>query len=101
MTVESQIISKLESAFAPAHLSVDNESHQHAVAPGSETHFKLTLVSDSFEGLGLVKRHQAVYKVLSDELANGVHALALHTFTLSEWEKNQRSLNSPKCLGGG
>ena len=36
----------------------------HNVPPGSESHFKVTLVSDKFDGLRLVKRHQEVYGLL-------------------------------------
>ena len=63
--------------------------------------FKPTIVSDYFSNLTRVKRHQAVYKVLSEELSNGVHALALHLFTADEWSSKEASpQNSPACLGG-
>ena len=39
MTIEAVIEEKLLSAFSPLHLDVINESHQHNVAPGSESHF--------------------------------------------------------------
>lgn len=97
-TVASQIEHKLRQAFAPEHLEVLNESHMHSVPPGSESHFKVTLVSTAFEGLRAVKRHQAVYKVLADELANGVHALALHTYAPADWPGSAPA--SPQCRGG-
>jgi hypothetical protein len=54
-----------------------------------------------FQGEGLVNRHRAVNKILAEELAGGVHALALHTMTPDEWfNKNGRSPDSPPCLGG-
>ena len=34
-------------AFAPLHLEVTNESHMHSVPAGSETHFKVIVVSES------------------------------------------------------
>ena len=98
MTVQAQIETKLTTAFAPAHMAVVNESYMHSVPPGSESHFKVTLVSDAFEGLRAVKRHQQVYKVLAEELAGEVHALALHTYTPVEWQG--QSPDSPNCLGG-
>ena len=98
MTVQAQIETKLTAAFAPGHLAVVNESYMHSVPPGSESHFKVTLVSDAFEGLRSVKRHQQVYKVLAEELAGEVHALALHTYTPAEWQG--QSPDSPNCLGG-
>lgn len=98
--VENSIIGKLSSSFSPAHLEVLNESHMHSVPPGSETHFKVVLAADSFVGKRQVQRHQAVYACLSEELKNGVHALALHTFSPEEWLASGNVPASPNCLGG-
>ena len=57
MSLSTVIEAKLRDAFAPAHLEVVNESHMHSVPKGSETHFKVVVVSDRFEGLSPVKRH--------------------------------------------
>ena len=40
--IENQIETKLTSAFQPAFLDVENESHKHNVPPGSESHFRVT-----------------------------------------------------------
>jgi stress-induced morphogen len=98
--VEEHIISKLSSTFHPAHLGVLNESYMHSVPPGSETHFKVILVADSFTGKRQVQRHQAIYACLAEELKNGVHALALHTFSPDEWVASNAVPSSPVCLGG-
>jgi BolA protein len=102
MIIEAIIEEKLLSAFSPLHLDVINESHMHNVAPGSESHFKVIIVSDEFEGERLIKRHRAINTLLATELADKIHALALHTYTEKEW-KNYYAKNtplSPKCLGG-
>ncbi|NQZ24067.1 MAG: BolA/IbaG family iron-sulfur metabolism protein [Colwellia sp.] len=103
MTIEAVIEQKLLSAFSPIHLDVINESHQHNVAPGSESHFKVIIVSDEFVGERLIKRHRAINSLLSHELAEKIHALALHTYTEDEWNKYYADNTplSPKCLGGG
>ena len=102
MSVQSTIEEKLQAALAPSHLQVLNESHRHAVPPGSESHFKLVVVSDAFEGARLVQRHQKVNRVLSDELQGGVHALSMETLTPGEWlERQGETFASPDCLGGG
>ncbi|KRT59159.1 BolA family protein, partial [endosymbiont of Ridgeia piscesae] len=74
MNTESRIKEKLQSAFQPLHLEVTNESHMHNVPPGSESHFKVVLVSSQFEGERLIGRHRAVNKALVEELQAGVHA---------------------------
>jgi BolA protein len=99
-TTQSIIIKKLEEVFSPDHLEVINESASHNVPEGSESHFKVVLVSQGFEGKSAVKRHQSVYSVLAAELQSGVHALALHTYLPDEWNKQQSVPNSPDCLGG-
>ncbi len=100
MKIQQQITSKLGQAFTPSHLEVVNESHMHNVPPGSESHFKVIIVSDSFSGLRKVPRHQRLYKELADELAGEVHALSLHVYTEEEWSQLDVTPQSPECLGG-
>lgn len=98
MTVQATIEAKLNAALQPLHLEVTNESHMHNVPPGSESHFKVVVVSEAFAGKRLVQRHQLVYGVLADELRGSVHALALHTQLPAEWQG--QAPESPRCLGG-
>jgi BolA protein len=106
MTMQETIEAKIGTGFAPTHLEVINESHMHNVPPGSESHFKLVIVSESFGGEGRVARHQAVNRSLAQELAlggsgGGIHALSLLTLTPDEWrEREGRVLQSPECHGG-
>lgn len=100
MSVSSQIEDKIRTHFKPDHLEVVNESDNHNVAPGSSTHFKLVVVAAAFQGQAAVARHRTVYGVLSDELQNGVHALALHLYTPEEWAQTRQAPQSPECLGG-
>ena len=101
MSVQQSIEEDLQRAFSPGVLSVVNESHMHNVPPGSESHFKVVLVCDSFSDLRKVARHQEVYRVLQRQLAEGVHALALHTYSPEEWRaRNAAEPQSPDCHGG-
>ncbi len=101
MSIQQEIEEQLTQQFRPAHLEVVNESHQHSVPPNSETHFKVVIVSDNFEGRRKVARHQQVYGALSSQLQGPVHALALHTYTATEWQaRSQSAPESPDCLGG-
>ena len=70
--VEGRIISKLQAVFSPKHLEVLNESASHNVSRGSETHFKVIVVSDGFAGVGPLDRHRLVNGALADELAGCV-----------------------------
>lgn len=99
-TVQQIIETKLQQAFSPKELRVVNESHQHNVPDGAESHFKVLIVSDHFDGVRKIQRQQQVYKVLADELAAGVHALTMQTLTVEEWEADNRVSVSPQCMGG-
>ena len=100
-SLQHSIEAKIRDALAPAHLEVINESYMHSVPPGSESHFKLIIVSDRFEGEARVKRHQRVNRVLARELKENIHALALQTLTPSEWVRRDGATpESPPCLGG-
>ena len=99
MVIQDSIEKKLNAEFDPEFLLVENESHMHSgTAP--ETHFKVTLAADSFEGKRKVARHQLVYALLKDELEGPVHALAMHLYTPDEWACRDASPDSPDCLGG-
>lgn len=101
MQVQERIHAKIIQAFSPSYIELINESYKHSVPKGSETHFKLTMVSKHFEGMNKVKRHQQVYGVLADDMQNPIHALALHLYTEDEWQAIQKtSPQSPDCLGG-
>ena len=99
--VQERIEQKLAAVLQPVHLEVANESGGHSVPAGSETHFKVVVVADAFEGERLLARHRRVNEALAAELAGGVHALAIHTYTVEEWQKRFGDAPmSPPCLGG-
>ena len=102
MSVQGDIKAKLQNSLVPSHLQVINESHMHNVPPGSESHFKVIVVSEHFAGMPRIRRHQTVNEILRDELASRVHALSMRTLTASEWTtQDSQILESPACLGGG
>jgi BolA protein len=100
MSTQDIIETKLHDQFAPQYMEVINESHMHNVPPGSESHFKVTLVCDQFQDEKLINRHRAVTKALG-EVMSAIHALALHTLTPEEWAaKGGTAPESPLCMGG-
>ena len=79
--VAAQIRAKLEAAFAPATIELEDDSDSHAGhggwREGGATHFNLRIVSDAFAGKSRVARQRAVMAALADELAGRVHALSI------------------------
>jgi BolA family transcriptional regulator, general stress-responsive regulator len=82
MTTKEVITQKLTSAFTPESLKIVDESHQHeghaGHRPGGETHFRVYIVSEAFRGKTRVARHRLINEALAVELADRVHALAIH-----------------------
>ncbi|MBM1219459.1 BolA family transcriptional regulator [Ponticoccus sp. SC2-23] len=81
MTLEAEIRDALTGAFAPTSLEVINESHQHAGHAGDdgsgESHWRVVIRSDAFEGQSRIARHRAVHAALGEGIMGRLHALAL------------------------
>ena len=82
--VATSIEKKLTEALSPILLNVIDESHHHAghghpgdKRHGNESHFRVEVVSAAFEGKSRVERHRMVNALLAQEIAEGVHALAI------------------------
>lgn len=99
ISVEDDIKAALIAAFMPSYFKIEDESQFHH--RGEQTHYKVVIVSEVFDGITAVKRHQKVYGAL-DDIMKRFHALALHTFTPAEWQKKggKSVAVSPICHGG-
>jgi len=88
MSVANRIREKISAALTPLSLELIDESHLHAghvgARPEGETHFKLKIVSPQFDGLSRIERQRMVYRILAEEMAGPVHALALATIGAAE-----------------
>lgn len=76
----------------PLVLELKNDSAKHAnhvehlgsAGFTGETHYKLKIVSEIFDGLSRVDRQRKVYDLLKDEFTSGLHALELKTLSPKE-----------------
>jgi len=101
MQRKQHITKLLTDKLNPSYIEIDNESHNHHVPEGSETHFKISVVSTAFLSLSMIARHRLVNNLLADELNNGLHALTMHLFTPEEWDSRQQETpSSPACKDG-
>ena len=55
-----------------------------AVASDDETHYSARIVSESFNGLRGVARHQLVYRALGERVGREIHALSIEALTPGE-----------------
>ncbi len=78
-----RIRTKLTQGLAPQALEIIDDSDKHAGhaghKPGGGTHYSVHITSSAFSGLGRVARQRLVYGLLAEEMAQGLHALALST----------------------
>lgn len=97
----SRVSDKITKALSPAVFEIINESNKHGgYYDGKESHFKLVIVSQEFDGIPLIKRHRLINTLLSEELEEDIHALSLITKTPEQWEASSVVPKSPACLGG-
>jgi intracellular septation protein len=80
VTREQRLRERLESRFAPAQLTVEDESHLHeghAGAAGGQSHFRIRIVAEAFRGIPSVARHRLIYAAVDDLMKSDIHALAI------------------------
>ena len=81
--------SKLELALAqlkPSYLNIQDDSALHAGHVGNTGggHFTITILSDEFNGLSIIKRHRLVYDAAKSLMEKDIHALSIHAKTPTE-----------------
>jgi len=63
----------------------------HLEVDGDGRHWSAVVVSEAFNGLRLIARHQKVYATLGQKIqTDEVHALSMKTFTPAEWAAQGR-----------
>jgi len=101
MSRKERIEHLVTQELSPVYLNVEDESANHHVPEGAQTHFKITAVSARFIDLTRVARHRILNHLLSEEFDLGLHALSMHLYTPTEWEKNgDQVMKSPACKDG-
>jgi BolA protein len=91
MSIAKKIEEIIQAEFSPQHLEVINESHLHVGHAGhdgtNDSHFKLIIVSDVFDGRSRVARERMVSKSLKPLFESGLHALSLTLYCAEEYLK--------------
>jgi len=92
---------QLAQAVDLLHLEVIDESANHNVPAGAQSHFKVVAVADGFAELSRINRHRLINQALQQEFDGGMHALAIHAYAPAEWRNRfGEAPLSPPCLGG-
>jgi len=69
------IASLIRQGLAATTVEVESEDN---------THFAALVVSESFDGLRPLQRHQLVYRALGDKMGGEIHALSIRALTPAE-----------------
>ncbi len=77
-----QLEEKMQKAFNPTSLEIINESHLHAGhQPGfngeGESHIRVRMVGEYFNGMSRVNIHREINQICAEEIDKGLHALAI------------------------
>ena len=76
MTLQEEVSRTIATAVPDARVRVSSPDGEH---------FSAIVISASFEGQPLLRRHQVVMRALKSTFEEGLHALQLHTFTPAQW----------------
>lgn len=89
MGFSQSIHEKIEAKLNPQSLEIVNESHLHAGHQESfdgsgETHLRIKVVAAAFDGMSRVDRHRTINALVAEEIAAGLHAIAIEAKAPSE-----------------
>ena len=85
-----EIFKRLEEAFEPETLGVEDESYMHKGHEGAKdgrSHFRVLIISEAFEGKNLIDRHRMIYRVLDEMMRIDIHALAIDAWAPDELDR--------------
>jgi len=85
-----EIIRRLNEAFKPESLGVDDEGHLHEGHEGAKDgrgHFRVLIIADAFSGKSMIERHRMVYRVMDEMMRLDIHALAIDAWSPEELDR--------------
>jgi len=79
-----KIKKKLEICFSDGKVEVFDTR-------GTGDHFSIIIISNKFDDVKIVKRHQMIYEIFKKEITNEIHAMQIQAYTNKEWKKKNIS----------
>ena len=88
MTDTINKLTQILAELRPDYLNIEDDSAQHAGHAGNTGggHYTVTIVSDKFDNLSLIKRHRLVYDAVGILMKKDIHALSIHAKTPAEYK---------------
>ena len=90
-SIENEIKNRLSKKMDLIHFEMKDFTGRHLNHKTHEGgfHLEAIIVSNDFQDLTLIKRHQKVYEAIGDLMKHEIHALSMKTLNQSEWEKTK------------
>ena len=90
-SIEDEIKNRLSKKMDLIHFEMKDFTGRHLNHKTHEGgfHLEAIIVSNDFQDLTLIKRHQKVYDAIGDLMKHEIHALSMKTLIQSEWEKTK------------
>ena len=90
MNIEETISTQLSNLITVSYLELKDSTGKHVHHDNFDggLHLSAIIVSDDFNNLSSLERHQLVYNALGSMIKNEIHAFSMKTFTNSEWKRN-------------
>lgn len=90
MQLIDEIKNRLAENLNSVKVEIIDQSQQHSGHgdPNKGSHFNAVIISDDFNGLNLIKRHQCVYKILGKDMGSRIHAFSMKTYTHEEFNNS-------------
>tara|TARA_B100001093_G_C26160364_1_gene731300 strand:+ start:97 stop:408 length:312 start_codon:yes stop_codon:yes gene_type:complete len=88
-SIQNEIKKRLSNKMGLIHFEMKDFTGRHLNHKTHEGgfHLEAIIVSNDFQDLTLIKRHQKVYDAIGDLMKHEIHALSMKTLIQSEWEK--------------
>ena len=87
---KAEIIKRLNDAFEPETLGVEDESYLHKGHEGAKDgrgHFRVLIIAEAFTGKNLIDRHRMIYRVLDEMMRIDIHALSIDAWAPEELDR--------------
>jgi len=80
-------LKEILTELKPSYLNIQDDSEMHSGHTGNTGggHYTITIVSDKFENLSLIKRHRLIYDAVGILMKRDIHALSIHAKTQAEY----------------
>ena len=91
LSIENEIKNRLSKKMDLIYFEMKDFTGRHLNHKTHEGgfHLEAIIVSNDFQDLTLIKRHQKVYDAIGDLMKHEIHALSMKTLIQSEWEKTK------------